>query len=45
MTQYMTRYMKQFDAMIRSSLNFKQYTLHFTRALRLAAVLLVMMVG
>ena len=41
----MTRYMKQFDMMIRSSINYKQYTLRFTRALRLAAVLLVMMVA
>ena len=45
MTQYMTRSMKQFDTMIRSSLNYKQYTLHFTRALRLAAVLLVLVMG
>ena len=45
MTQYMTRYMNKFDMMRNSSLNFKRYTLHFTGALRLAAVLLVMMVG
>ena len=44
MTQYMTRYMKQFDTM-KTSLNFKRYTLHFTGALRLAALLLVMIVG
>ena len=42
MTQYMTRYMNKFDTM-KTSLNFKRYTLHFTSALRIAAVLVVMM--
>ena len=44
MTQYMTRYMNKFDTM-KTSLNFKRYTLHFTGALRLAAVLMGMMLG
>ena len=45
MTHNTTRYMKQFDTMIRPSLSYKHSTLHFISALRLVAVLLVMMIG
>lgn len=45
MTHDMTRYMNKFDTMTRSSLNIKRHTLHFTRALRMAAVLVLLLVG
>ena len=46
MTPDTTHDMKQFDTMIHPSLSYRHSTFHFTRrALRLAAVLLVMIVG
>ena len=44
MTHNTTRYMKLFDTMISPFLSYKHSTLHFISALRLAAVLLVMIV-